>query len=150
MTGYATRLNSHHGSEIQYIHTDEHGIQGELDGIMHGVSPRRVSATQAFDAIAIPAPGNPQIAAFNDPLPDLSSGKINMTCSSNGFITEEGSSNTQCPLNTSHTKPLVAYLNTAPSDTPRGGDKHSRLLRRDHSRIKSCTSCRLHKVLLTP
>ena len=120
-----------------------------LERVMHRLSPRSVSANPTFDAMAISGEVNHRIPTPNDSLPGPVGGDSIMRSSTSELASGRGPFNPEFALDVSQTSLPATGLNTAASEAASGEDEILKRGRptRDHSRIKSCTQCRLHKVL---
>jgi hypothetical protein len=125
------------------------GMREGLDRVMHSLTPRGVSVNPAFDAVAISREANHRIPASNDILPDPMSANSIARPSTSELVLGRGQFNPEFALDMSQTRLPAKGLNTAASEAASGDDEvlKRRRLGLDHGRMKSCTQCRLHKVM---
>lgn len=120
-----------------------------LERVMNRLSPRSVLANPTLDAFAIPEEGSHRITALNDTPPDPIGGDSIARSSTSGLISGRDPFNPDVAFDVPQTSLTAKGLSKATIEARSGEDENLKNSRPNHGhgRIKSCTQCRLHKVL---
>jgi hypothetical protein len=125
------------------------GMREDLERLTERLTPRSMSANPAFNPTAFPGEANHRVPTPNDTLPDPMHGDSIAQLSTSELVSGGGLFSSEFAFDMSQASLPAKGLSTTASEAASGEDEGSnrRRLSRENGRIKSCTQCRLHKVL---